>query len=253
MDILDKIAQQVEKTIENGYYSVNGIKSKKVSLLERIKSNQFSLITEVKHHSPSAGQIFNGDVKGLVSEMSKSGSDGISVVVEPVFFHGKIEEISLIKQATNLPVLMKDFVIDKNQIIAASEIGADSILLIEALFERDYSNEGIDEMISLAHEKGLEVLLEIHSLEEFKKAKSTEADIIGINNRDLGTMEVDINNTVKILAEKKPDRPVISESGIKNRQDIRLVKDSGASAALVGSSILKSNNVSKKIQELLVV
>jgi indole-3-glycerol phosphate synthase len=160
-------------------------------------------------------------------------------------FKGKIENVTIAKNATNLPILMKDFIVSKEQIDAGKKAGTDIILII-------FGTSPLN-LIDYAHSLGLQVLLETHTLEEFREAKKTKADFIGINNRNLKTMEVDIQTTVRILEKEKhkPNRIIISESGIKTKQDIELLKNAGASGFLIGTSILKSKDIGAKLRELL--
>lgn len=250
MDMLDRIANEVERTIDGGYYGVKKADCKRFSLADNIRKRNFALISEIKPCSPSAGRLFEGDVEALAKEMANGGAAAISVLTEPVFFEGALENITMAKK-TALPVLMKDFILDTVQIEGGKNAGADAVLLILSLFERGRANTKIDEMIGVAHKMDVEVFLEVHSIEEFRKAKETNADVIGINNRDLGTLGIDINTTLGILKNEIPDRPVISESGIGNRDDILLMQKAGANGVLVGTSILKAGDVSKKEKELL--
>lgn len=289
MDILDKIAAEVGKTIEEGYYSggasveseggereggegesgVGGEKGGRNSLLEKMSAGEFAVISEIKPASPSAGKLLFRGVGEVAREMREGGADAVSVLTEPKFFSGSLGNIGIVKGESGLPVLMKDFVIEPVQLEAGKRAGADLVLLIVSLFEREYCSTNLDGMIRKAHELGLGVLLEAHTLEEFEVAKGTDADILGINNRDLGSMEVSIENTTSILAEAgysrggregeggkaereggKGKKPVISESGIFTREDVLKVKNAGASGVLVGTSILQARDISGKLKGL---
>jgi indole-3-glycerol phosphate synthase len=146
---------------------------------------------------------------------------------------------------------MKDILLTRAQVDAAAAIGADAILLIHALFERGYGDCNVKDMIDYAHAKGLEVLLEAHTEAEFALALDTEADLIGINNRDLRTFTVDLSTTPRILQSIPSTRKVIvSESGIKTPIDIRFLHASGAQAFLVGSAIMDVDDIEEKVREL---
>ncbi|MEM2751344.1 MAG: indole-3-glycerol-phosphate synthase, partial [Nitrososphaerales archaeon] len=154
----------------------------------------------------------------------------------------------------NLPVLMKDIIIDPIQIEAAAKIGADAILLIYSIFERRYVNYSINELIHLAQSMGLEVLLETHNKEEFLAALKTNANLIGINNRDLKTLKVDLQITKEILSSINGcDKIVISESGIQTPEDIRFLWSCGAKAFLIGSTIMRAKNIKEKVKEFVMV
>jgi len=248
MDILDEIVKQIKETIASGYYEIEREEYPSASLVSKL-NEKFILISEIKPTSPLRKKILEISVEEAAKEMKDA--DGISVLTEPKFFSGNLKNIGIVKKTNGLPVLMKDFVIDTVQIDAGEKAGADAILLIQSLFERGYCSLDVNEMIDYAQGKGLEVLLETHDIDEFRKAKETKADILGINNRDLASMDVDISNTVGILDKEKTDKPVISESGIFTLDDIKKVKEAGAKGVLVGTSVLLAESISDKIKELM--
>jgi indole-3-glycerol phosphate synthase len=277
MDILDKIALEVGKTIEGGYYTGGGGTGNRggesecsggkagegCSLLEKLNAGEFAIISEIKPASPSEGKLLFREVGEVAREMGDGGASAISVLTEPTFFSGKLGNLGIVKRESGLPVLMKDFVIGPVQLEAGKRAGADLVLLIVSLFERGYCSLDLEGMIGKAHELGLEVLLEAHTAEEFEVAKGTDADILGINNRNLGSMEVSIGNTLRILGDEgyssrgedangqgNGRKPVISESGIFTREDVLKVKNAGASGVLVGTSILQAGDIVKKLQGL---
>ena len=137
---------------------------------------------------------------------------------------------------------MKDFIVSEKQVLAGKNAGADIILLIYGISP--------PKLIDYVHLLGLEVLLEVHTLAEFKRAKRTKADFIGINNRNLKNMEVDVQNTIRILGSEKSDGIVISESGIKTKGDVELLKKSGVKGILVGTNLLKAKNIGEMMKEL---
>jgi indole-3-glycerol phosphate synthase len=182
--------------------------------------------------------------------MEKGGAVGISVLTEPKHFQGSLRSLVEARKAVQLPILMKDIILSPLQLETAANLGANTVLLIEALFDRGYCDYGVHDMIGRAHSKGLEVLLEAHSAEEFRFAVATHADMVGINNRDLGTLKVDLNVTERILERNGAEgKIVISESGIKTPADLRFLRRCGAHAFLIGSAIMLSNNVENKVKE----
>jgi len=144
---------------------------------------------------------------------------------------------------------MKDIIINKVQIDGAEKMGADYMLLIQSLFDQNYLKE-IDEFIEYAHKKGLKVLVESHSKSEFENALKTEADLIGINNRNLDTLELDLDTTKNILDGFEKIGPILSESGIESPEDIQFLKKHGADAFLIGSSLMKSDNIEENVKKL---
>ena len=253
-DFLDLLAAAAKENIEGNYYRHNilgenlqfiGRRSLKDSI---IKYRKAAIISEIKFASPSSGILrVDRSVEIIARDMIEAGAVGISILTEPKYFSGSLENLFRARLSVNAPLLMKDIILNKCQIDAAYRLGADAVLLIAALFERGYCDMSIHEMIDYSHRMGLEVLLEVHTAEEFKLALSTEADMIGINNRDLKTLKVDINTTKSILKGfRKSDignRPIVSESGIKSPEDIRFLRKYGADAFLVGSAIMTARNV----------
>ncbi|MFH1576459.1 MAG: indole-3-glycerol phosphate synthase TrpC [Candidatus Margulisiibacteriota bacterium] len=218
--------------------------------LKAFKKGKFSLIAEIKKASPSAGIIRREfDPIYLAKTYEESGAAAISVLTDEKFFQGKLEYLKAAKESTTIPVLRKDFIIDEAQVYEARIAGADAILLIA----RVLSDDELVKFLKLTQELGLQALVEVYSAEEIERALKTEAKIIGINNRDLDTLKVDLRNTVKLM-KKFPElkkRIVISESGVGSRADIEILKKAGMDGALVGETILKSDNIPAKIQELI--
>lgn len=251
-DFLDVLAHDAKETVKSGYYqNVKPTTQPQVSLRKAILDCKFNpVITEIKAASPSAGTIrANINPKEIALSMEKGGAVGISVLTEPKHFNGSLTALAQAREAVKLPFLMKDIIISPKQVEAASQIGANAILLIEALFERGYSQMAIDEMITFAHSKGLEVLLETHTEEEFRSAIETNADLIGINNRNLGTLKIDLNTTREILERNNNHgKVVVSESGIKTPADLRFLRQCGAKAFLIGSAIMLTENIEEKVE-----
>ncbi len=255
-DIMDVLAQNSKQIIAEGYYRqepVGIFATKGFSLRENIlKCKRNPVIAEVKLASPSRNTIReNVDVTHVAAAMVRGGAVGLSVLTEPNHFKGSLNNLRRIRESVNVPLLMKDFVVSTDQIDAASRFGADAVLLIQALFDREYCDQDQDKMIQHAHSLGLEVLLEAYSEDEFKEVVESNADVIGINNRDLRTFIVSLNNTVQILKKSNiRDRIVVSESGVESPRDLLFLKDAGARAFLVGTSIMSSHNVEEKVREL---
>jgi len=154
-----------------------------------------------------------------------------------------------VRQAVDVPMLMKDIMIDKVQIDTAKKIGADFMLVIQSLFDQNYLKE-IDEFIGYGHKQGLQILLEVHTKQEFENALQTDTDLIGINNRNLDTLEIDLKTTENILAGIEKSRPILSESGINTPEDVQYLKKCGADAFLIGSSIMKSDNIEEQVKKM---
>ena len=250
--ILKKLFENSKKAIDEGVYNIEESLSnsgKDISVI--IKQNRHAtLITEVKFSSPSLGEIKKiSDPVVIAKSMIEGGAKALSVLTQPHMFSGSPEIFMKIRKEVDVPILMKDIIIEKTQIDAGKKIGADYILLIQSLFDQGFLNE-VDEFIDYIHKKGLKVLLESHTKDEFENSMKTQADILGINNRNLDTLELDITNTQKILENFDKSRIVISESGIESPADIQLLHKCGADAFLVGSSIMKSDNIQENVRKL---
>ena len=255
-NFLSKLAGEVRDLVEKGYYDSNlTINHKPISLRSVIEeSERPSIVTEVKFSSPSRGEIRkrNNDdqVDIMVSQMERGGATAISVLTQPLYFGGSLDNLRLARVSIGSPILMKDIIIDERQIDVGLKFGADVILLIESLFVNSKFGS-VDDLIDVIHQNGLEVLLEVNSVNEFKRAITSKADIIGINNRDLNSLELDLQTTERILsAGIETDKPIMSESGIENRDEIEKLSKLGVSAFLIGTSIMKSKDIESKVSEL---
>ncbi|HYL66665.1 MAG TPA: indole-3-glycerol-phosphate synthase [Nitrosopumilaceae archaeon] len=251
-DMLQKLANNSQKAIDDGVYNITeNLPRSKSSILEEIRKNKHaSLITEVKFSSPSLGNIRNiSDPVDIARLMAQGGAVGLSILTQPHLFNGSPEYFQKIRKQISIPLLMKDIIIDKTQLDAAEKIGADCILLIQSIFDKKFAKD-INEFIAYAHKKNLTVFLEVHTKNEFISSVKTDADVLGINNRNLDTLEIDLNTTKEILKDRKEKRIILSESGIESPKDIKFLHKCGADAFLVGSSIMKSKDIKGYVEKL---
>ena len=252
-DFLDVLARVAQINVESEYYdNILPVENVRANLKKAILDCKFNpIITEIKAASPSAGVIRTNMKPALIAkDMEKGGAAALSVLTEPKQFSGSLEALAQARKAVKIPILMKDIILSPVQIQAGSKLGANAVLLIKALFDRGYSDKTLEEMIAGAHLLGLEVLLETHTITEFVSALQTDADLIGINNRDLATLKVDLNVTKAILQSINPkNKIVVSESGINTPAEIHSLRESGASAFLIGSAIMLSNNIEETVTE----
>ncbi|MBT3685761.1 MAG: indole-3-glycerol-phosphate synthase [Nitrosopumilus sp.] len=251
-NILKKLVNNSQIAIDDGVYDVDvNLQKSDQDFKQIIASNTHAtLLTEVKFASPSLGKIRTiGDPAVIAKQMIAGGSKALSILTQPHLFNGSPEYFIKVRQAVDVPLLMKDIMIDKIQIDAAKKIGADYMLVIQSLFDQKFLTD-IDEFIGYGHKQGLNVLLEVHTREEFQNALKTEADIIGINNRNLDTLEIDLKTTESVLSGYDHSRLILSESGINTPEDIQYLKKSGANAFLIGSSIMKSDNIEEQVRKL---
>ena len=251
-NILKKLVNNSQIAIDDGVYDVDvNLQKSDQDFKQIIASNTHAtLLTEVKFASPSLGKIRTiGDPAVIAKQMIAGGSKALSILTQPHLFNGSPEYFIKVRQAVDVPLLMKDIMIDKIQIDAAKKIGADYMLVIQSLFDQKFLTD-IDEFIGYGHKQGLNVLLEVHTREEFQNALKTDADIIGINNRNLDTLEIDLKTTESVLSGYDHSRLILSESGINTPEDIQYLKKSGANAFLIGSSIMKSDNIEEQVRKL---
>jgi indole-3-glycerol phosphate synthase len=177
----------------------------------------------------------------------RGGAAAISVLTEPEFFRGSLEDLRAARQATDLPLLCKDFILDPFQIYQARAYGADAVLLIAAIL----SLPELSLLIQVAHSLGMAALVEVHNEEEARKALAAEAALIGINNRDLRDFSVTLETTLRIRPLIPSAVPVVSESGIRSREDVLALQEVGVNAILVGESLVTAPDPVAKIKELL--
>ncbi len=252
MSILEDIVEDVRTDVEREK-KVNPIdfpdleNFEKRSLLESIKKESNApVIGELKRASPSEGLIRSDfEVDGLAISLVNGGVVGISVLTESNRFRGKLEYLRTVHDTVEVPILRKDFIVDEYQLYQAKKYGADAVLLITEVL-----GDTLPKFVNKSKELELETLVEVRDKDQAKFATSVDADIIGINNRDLRTMEIDLSRTERISRYIPEDTVLLSESGIKNRADVEKILEAGADAVLVGTSIMKSNNVEGKVREL---
>ena len=251
-NILKRLVENSKTAINDGIYDISeNLPNSGTDLAESIRNNaRASLITEIKFSSPSLGEIRKAsDPVDIAKAMVRGGAVGLSVLTQPYLFNGSPKYFMEVRRQVKVPMLMKDIIVDKIQIDAAKKIGADYMLLIQSLFDMGHLRE-IDEFISYGHKNGLKVLVEAHTESEFENSLRTDADIVGINNRNLDTLEIDINTTKRLLENKKKTKLTLSESGISSPNDVRFLKKCGADAFLIGSSIMKSDNIEENVRGL---
>ena len=209
---------------------------------------ELGLIAEIKKASPSAGVIASDfDPLAIAESYQAAAAHAISVLTDRQFFQGGLDILTAVRRSVSLPVLRKDFIIDELQIYEASSAGADAILLIVAALEP----ERFIDLLDVADACQLDALVEVHTLDELELALDAEARIVGINNRDLTTFEVDLQTSVRLSEEVPEEVVLVSESGISDGSHTRLLIDCGVDAILVGESLMRSSDVGATINSLL--
>jgi indole-3-glycerol phosphate synthase len=253
--ILDKIVEHKKLEVKQQKREVSLAELKeKIATLEdtrdfkgALEAEGMSLIAEIKKASPSKGVIRESfNPIAIAKEYQQAGAKVLSVLTDEEFFQGKLDYLTEVKVEVDLPLLRKDFIIDPYQIYQARACGADAILLIVAILNQ----EELREYLALAKSLGLGILVEVHNRKELTLALQEDCDIIGINNRNLRVFEVDLATTLGLKRLIPNDKVVVSESGIKTRNDVELLATHGIDGILVGEALMRSTNISTKISEL---
>lgn len=260
MNILDRIIERKKQRVNEikKVLPVEHIKKEALSLsktfefpfyrkIKRLSHEPMKIIAEIKKASPLKGLLRDYNLEEMADIYVSSGIDAISIITEEDFFLGNPDYIKIAKKKyPNIPILRKDFIFDEYQIYESKVLGADALLLIADILSKEESCY----FFRLAKSLGMDVLFEIHDEEGLKKALLAESDIIGINNRDLKTLQINIETTLRLKKSIPEGRVIVSESGISKREDVIDLIKAGIDAILVGTSIVLSENPAKKIKEL---
>jgi indole-3-glycerol phosphate synthase len=214
--------------------------------IKRLLDEPIKLIAEIKKASPSKGIIRTDfDHLAIARTYEKKAISAVSILTEEDFFLGNLTFLREVRKVLTKPVLRKDFICDAYQIYESRIHGADAILLIATILDKNQA----DEYIRMAAEIGLHVIFEVHNLKEVEMALLLNSKIIGINNRDLKTLRVDIHNAIKLKREIPSEKIIISESGIKTREDVTRLEQEGIDALLIGTALMEAGDIGRKIDE----
>jgi len=252
-NILDKIIEHKKQEVmllQGRSQTIEKNVGKNRSLIKKLETAEhISIISEFKRSSPSKGIINTGiEPAKQAQAYERYGASAISVLTDKNFFQGSFEDLKAVREAVDLPILCKDFMIDSLQIDQASFYGADVILLIVAALD----DVKLNELYQYSKDLGLEALVEVHNESELERALSIGAQLVGVNNRDLKTFEVSVDVTERLASTvKKAGAYLVSESGIHCSQDVIRVRDAGANAILVGEALMRSSDVQKSFSEFL--
>jgi indole-3-glycerol phosphate synthase len=256
MNILDKIILDKKREVElkKSLIPISQLEnsvlfdSRTISLSKILRSSQTGIIAEHKRRSPSKSEInYNFTVEEVVKGYESAGVCGISVLTDGKYFGGSLDDLLLARASVNVPLLRKEFIVDEYQILEAKAHGADLILLIAAVLTR----EEIKQLSEFAESLGLEVLLEVHNLDELRKSIMPSLNMIGVNNRNLKTFEVSLDFS-KALASEIPNEFVkVSESGIGSIEAINELKPYGYKGFLIGENFMKTDNAGASAKEFI--
>jgi indole-3-glycerol phosphate synthase len=215
--------------------------------LKATAENPYRIIAEVKKASPSKGVIREDfDPLKIAQDYEKGGADAISVLTEPHYFKGDVEYLTGIRRYVGLPLLRKDFIIDKYQLVEALVYGADFVLLIA----KALSKKELKELLNYTRHLGMEALVEVHDKEDLKKAIFAGADIIGINHRNLETFEIDLTLSEKLIPLIPNSKIIVAESGINNKETIVHLSKVGVDAFLIGEHFMRQDNITDSVKKL---
>ncbi len=246
-DKITEINERKTQIKESKLYDQIGFSRHTISLYDQTKNISHPwVISEFKRKSPSKPNIaINAQVEDIIPHYIKSGAMALSILTDKSYFGGSADDLVLARNLANIPILRKDFIIDPYQIIEAKALGADFILLIAEIL----TSTQIAEFANLAHECGLEVLLELHSESEIKKYHES-IQFLGINNRDLKTFVTDIDTSIKLFP-KLPSQPIkVSESGLKNVKDIEILSQCGYEGYLIGEHLMTADDTGLFMSQL---
>lgn len=256
MNILDKIIldKRREVILKKSIIPISQLEAsvffekKTISLSQNLLQSNTGIIAEHKRRSPSKAEInYNFTVEEVVKGYENAGACGISVLTDGKYFGGSLDDLLLARASVNVPLLRKEFIVDEYQILEAKAYGADLILLIAAVLTR----EEIKHLSVFAISLGLEVLLEVHNLEELEKSVMPTLDMIGVNNRNLKTFEVSLDFSKQLAAKIPNDFVKVSESGISSIEAIQELKPYGYKGFLIGENFMKTDNVGKATKEFI--
>ncbi|MCC7449502.1 MAG: indole-3-glycerol phosphate synthase TrpC [Anaerolineae bacterium] len=246
--ILDKIvARKIEEVAALQLAETDALSDKPQDFVNALHRDNVALIAEIKHASPSKGVLIeNFDPVALGMTYANSGAAAISVLTDHDFFQGSLDDLIAVKANVAIPVLRKDFMIDERQITEARQAGADAILLIVAILD----DAKLQDLFNAAVSYDMAALIEVHTAAEMERALKINPPLIGINNRDLHTFNVDLNTFKQLAKLAPPEVTLVAESGIFTVEDVQAMAQAGADAILVGESIVKSPDIGAQVRAL---
>jgi indole-3-glycerol phosphate synthase len=225
---------------------IQGLPAPRLFFEDLIHEKAVAIIAEIKRASPSAGILRQDfDPVSIAKTYKKNGARAISILTEEKYFNGKLSYLNQVRKEVNLPLLRKDFVLDPYQVVEARAAGADAVLLILSILSKEQGFE----LVVTTREFKLDLLVEVHTAEELQRALSYGCRVIGINNRNLTTFEVDLNTTERLFSAIPKEVVVISESGIKQKQDVEKLGQLGVDAVLIGETLMRQKDVGAALRQ----
>ncbi len=212
-----------------------------------LRSASPAVIAEVKQASPSAGEIRMTDPATQARAYAEAGAAAVSVLTEPKHFHGSLRDLRVVRRVVDVPVLRKDFLVHPAQVIESRAEGADAVLLIATAL----SESELEALLAATHELGMQALVEAFGRRDLERAVASGAEVIGVNARDLETLDVDEEGALELLATIPGDRVAVFESGISTREHVSRATGAGAGALLIGTALMEADDPGEKLRELL--
>ncbi len=255
MTLLDRIVEDTRALVERRKQAVpvRGLETRAAavgatrSFEKALRQDELAILAELKKASPSKGVIRDDfDVPELARQYADHGANAVSVLTEPTHFLGSLDNLALARQTIDLPLLRKDFIIDPYQLVEARAYGADAVLLIAAVLDR----HALYDLHQAAGELGLGCLVEIYQHHELDRIDFDQVKILGVNNRDLRTFEVDINHSLRVFEDAPQDLVRVSESGLRTADDLAHLRRHGVDAVLIGETFMRAAEPGKMLAQL---
>lgn len=254
--ILDEIVEQTTSDLKKRKKKISFKDLESIELYEKPSKdfrnalqieNDIGIIAEIKKASPSKGLIRKDfDPQRIAAQYQEGGASAISVLTDEPAFKGSLEYLSIASREVSIPVLRKDFIVDPYQVKEAKAYGADAVLLIATITD----GQQLDELLHATEEFGLQALVECYSEEDFQQVNFENADILGVNNRDLHTFDVDLHRGIKLLQKAPEETVLVSESGLNSSKDLQLLLEEGIHAALIGEYFMRQPNPGEAVKEM---
>lgn len=240
---LDRLVEAARERVEDGYYDRRPgafVSEAPSSLADAVRGSRPGVVAEVKRARPE-GTCWDVDPGQQARAYASGGASGVSVLTDPENFDGDLSHLFQARSA-GVPLLMKDFLVSQAQVEAARAWGASAVLVIARLSREGYVRQSVQDLVSAVHEAGLEALVEVVTVDELDEALEAGADLVGVNQRDLDTLEHDPGRTRRLLEQRSPACPVLHLSGVEDAKDVRFALDSGADGVLVGSAAMDAED-----------
>ncbi|MEW6213519.1 MAG: indole-3-glycerol phosphate synthase TrpC [Acidobacteriota bacterium] len=247
--VLDRIVEAKARRLESAKRNrVDESASPRASFAEALRrEDRINIIAEIKRRSPSKGVLReNFDPSAIARSYERAGAAAISVLTEEDFFDGSIGHLAAARASADVPILRKDFIIDESQILEAARAGADALLLIVAILDDDL----LKRLIESTYEAGLDALVEVHTAQEMERAVRAGAQIAGVNNRDLTTFAVTLETSIELARLAPEGMLLVSESGIRTRDDIDRLREAGYRAFLIGEHFMRAEDPGEALSRL---